>query len=189
MRHYLYLSTFVGLMLVLSSGCSKPFTPIQLEVNFTNNCPGAKNVQLDVKYEILYFKADEYDKYSHKTSIEGNLAPGELHTEEITEGADMDGDGALDYGDLDEASPATDVLCIKLDFLDADDKPNDIWVASMNTIVDGCTVEVTIDANCLASYEIKYPAIDGTLGSSLESGVFQRVDRTLPQLNDGDSSR
>jgi hypothetical protein len=189
MRHYLYLLAFAGLMLVLSSGCTKPVTPISFDVKITNNCPGNK-LQWDVGYEFIYFAADPYNPpMSMKQYVNGNLGPSGIDIKEISDGADRNGDGALDYGNLDDTPPDTDVLFMALDYLDDDSDDNDVWVASANTIVDGCTVEVTIDENCLASYEIKYPEIDGTLGSSKESGVFQRVERTVLQDIDEDSSR
>jgi hypothetical protein len=202
MRHYLYLLTFVGLMLVVGSGCSKPVTPIGFVVKITNNCPG-NDLQKPVEFEISYFHFIDTEltpPISGINFINGMVAEkGGECIYRFIDGKDLNGDGALDSGDLDEKPPATDVLCIKLDWLDTDpadpDDPdnekkwNDISVFSVNTIVDGCTVEVTIDANCLASYEIKYPASDGTLGSSTESGVFQPVERTVLQDIDEDSSR
>jgi hypothetical protein len=199
MRHYLYLLTFAGLMLFVGGGCTKPVKPIAFLVNIINNCPGNK-LQNDVKYQIKYlqFITTEVNPPSSAIKIiEDSVGRDGVRSEQIMDGKDLNGDGALDSGDLDGTPPDTDALCIKLDYLDDDpadpDNPdkkwNDIWVASMNTIVEGCIVDVTIDANCLASYEIKYPASDGSLGSSVESGVFQRIERTEPQAIDEDSSR
>jgi hypothetical protein len=182
MRNYLW--TFVGLMLVVGSGCSKP---IEFDVKITNNCPGNDDLQKDVKYILTYFKSDpDNPLLLAVTDVIGRVDRDKSVNVEIADGADINRDGFLDSGDLNSTPPATDVLWITLDYLDADDSYNDSWIASTGTIVDGSTVEVTINSSCLASYEIKYPASAAVRGSSLQSGVFSRVDKALPQDINGD---
>ena len=183
MRHYLW--TFIGLMLIVSSGgCKTVGQPVQFDVEITNNCPG-NMLQLDIVYSITYLCADpNKPSASFKKTVANRLNTKQTYDEYIADGADVNGDGLLDSGDLNNTPPATDALYITLDYLDADNDPNDIWVASTNTIHDGSAVKVTIDESCLASYQILSPALAGIRDSSTQSGVFRRVDSTLPQVID-----
>jgi len=177
MRYYLW--TFVGLMFVASSGCSKPIEPIEVDITITNDCPG-NMLQDDVNYEFTYMKFITDDPpFSDIKIVKGMVGRDGFRFEKIKDGADLNGDGALDYSDLDGTPSDTEVLYMTLDYLDADNDPNSTWVASAGTILGGATVVVTIDEYCVPTYEIQNPELAGICGSSTQSGVFRRVDSTL----------
>jgi hypothetical protein len=149
MRHYMLI--FVGLMLVVSSGCSKP---IDFDVTFHNYCPG-NSLQKNVKYFFSYYAIDKDDPSTSKINSYGNtLDPGQSFTEEVSDGADLNGDRALDSGNLDDTPPVNDVLWLTLDYLDADNDYNFSCLCSANTIMNGGTIVVTIDQDCVPSCEI-----------------------------------